>query len=91
MVRLSTLLGPVRPPVASTSDVDAAGGVFCIRFRKMNETLEAEAVDGVGSFELLADAKCIICQEGYEDGEFVRQLRTCNHAYHRDCIDTVSL
>jgi hypothetical protein len=34
-----------------------------------------------------ADAICSICQEGYTDNILIRQIRHCNHMFHRQCID----
>jgi hypothetical protein len=34
-----------------------------------------------------ADAVCSICQDGYTENILVRQIRHCNHMFHRQCID----
>ncbi len=34
-----------------------------------------------------ADAVCSICQEGYTENILIRQIRHCNHMFHRGCID----
>jgi hypothetical protein len=34
-----------------------------------------------------ADAICSICQEGYSENILIRQIRHCNHMFHRQCID----
>lgn len=30
---------------------------------------------------------CCVCRCEYENGEELRVLRTCGHAFHRDCVD----
>jgi hypothetical protein len=34
-----------------------------------------------------ADSVCSICQDGYTENILVRQIRHCNHMFHRQCID----
>jgi hypothetical protein len=34
------------------------------------------------------DDICAICQENFEEGQYVRHITHCNHSFHRDCIDT---
>lgn len=34
-----------------------------------------------------ADAVCSICQEGFTENILIRQIRHCNHKFHRQCID----
>ena len=34
-----------------------------------------------------ADSVCSICQDGYTENVLVRQIRHCNHMFHRQCID----
>jgi hypothetical protein len=30
---------------------------------------------------------CSVCQDVYTDGQAIRTIRHCNHAFHRNCID----
>ncbi|KAK5939581.1 hypothetical protein PMZ80_007960 [Knufia obscura] len=86
MQMLSTLLGPVKPPVATSSDVEAAGGLYRVVLR--GSTLVAEAVrDDQGIVTVHLGERCLICLCDYEQEEQVRQIDTCKHVYHRECID----
>ncbi|KAL2834420.1 formyl transferase-domain-containing protein [Aspergillus cavernicola] len=85
MILLSSLLGPVKPPVATQEDLTSAGGLF--RAMEYGGSLIAEAVDGAGTIQLSEGERCLICLSDYEAAEELRQLTKCNHLYHRDCID----
>jgi len=90
MQMLSTLLGPVKPPVATQSDVEAAGGLFRVVLR--GSTLVAEAMhDLQHAVAVELGERCLICLCDYVQDEQVRQINTCRHVYHRQCIDEVSL
>lgn len=91
MQMLSTLLGPVKPPVATQEDVTSAGGVF--RLKLLDSELVGESVaDGMAE-NLLAihDERCLICLSDYEPSEEIRKLDKCQHIFHRECIDEVRL
>lgn len=90
MQMLSTLLGPVKPPVASQQDVDSAGGLFRVVLR--GGIMVAEAIEETGQDVISIDLgdRCLVCLCEYEEGEKVRQINTCRHVYHRECIDEVS-
>jgi hypothetical protein len=88
MLLLSTLLGPVKPPVASEEDVASAPGLFVIRTR--GGTLVAEAEGGSDTVDLPADARCLVCLCDFELDEEARRLVKCGHLFHRPCIDQVS-
>jgi len=90
MQMLSTLLGPVKPPVATRSDVEAAGGLFRVVLR--GSTLVAEPIHDVQNVVPIdLGERCLICLCDYVQDEQVRQINTCRHVYHRQCIDEVSL
>lgn len=91
MQMLSTLLGPVKPPVATQQDVDSAGGLYRVLLR--GGIMVAEAVGEAGQEPTSIDLgdRCLVCLCEYEHGEQVRQINTCRHVYHRECIDEVSL
>ena len=90
MQLLSTLLGPVKPPVATQEDLISAGGIYRIVAR--NGSLIAEPAVGsqAESIEIVDEDRCLICLCDYEASEEVRQLGKCRHVYHRECIDEVS-
>ncbi|KAL4807102.1 hypothetical protein BDV18DRAFT_112646 [Aspergillus unguis] len=85
MVLLSSLLGPVKPPVATQEDLTSAGGLF--RVVEYGGSLTAEAVDGPDTIQISEGERCLICLSEYEAAEELRQLTKCQHLYHRDCID----
>ncbi|KAL4903609.1 hypothetical protein BDW74DRAFT_168798 [Aspergillus multicolor] len=85
MVLLSSLLGPVKPPVATQEDLTSAGGLFCVV--EYGGSLSAEAIDGDGTIQISEGERCLICLSEYEASEELRQLTKCEHLYHRDCID----
>ena len=89
MQLLSTLLGPVKPPVASQEDITLAGGLY--RIIVNGAGLVAEPLDGSAEegLTLVDGDRCLICLCDYETGEEVRQLNNCRHVYHRECIDEV--
>ncbi|KAE8353941.1 hypothetical protein BDV28DRAFT_132091 [Aspergillus coremiiformis] len=85
MILLSSLLGPVKPPVATQEDLTSAGGVY--RLVEYGGSLIAEALDGAGAIQIPDGDRCLICLSDYEVAEELRQLTKCKHVYHRDCID----
>ena len=91
MQLLSTLLGPVKPPVATQEDLTSAGGVYRVVTR--GGTLVAEPVAESSTsrnIEFGGEDRCLICLCDYEASEEIRQLSKCEHVYHRECIDEVS-
>lgn len=84
---LSSLLGPVKPPVATQEDLTSAGGLFHVV--EYGGSLSAQAADGSDTLPLSEGERCLICLSEYEAAEELRQLTKCEHHYHRDCIDQV--
>jgi hypothetical protein len=90
MQLLSTLLGPVKPPVATQEDLTSAGGVYRVVTR--DGTLVAELIGESSASSSIAfgsEDRCLICLCDYEASEEIRQLSKCQHVYHRECIDEV--
>ncbi|PGG98673.1 hypothetical protein GX51_06679 [Blastomyces parvus] len=85
MLLLSSLLGPAKPPVASQEDVASAGGIF--QLVEYGGSLIAESADTTHKIPIAESERCLICLSDYEAAEEVRQLTTCQHIYHRECID----
>ncbi|RHZ51553.1 hypothetical protein CDV55_103213 [Aspergillus turcosus] len=85
MILLSSLLGPVKPPVATQDDINLAGGLY--RLVELAGSLVAEALDGAGAIQIPDGERCLICLSDYEAAEELRQLTKCKHIFHRDCID----
>jgi len=74
MLLLASILGEVKPPVASREDIEASGGIT-----KIGQ--DAKITDG---------DRCLVCLGDYEEGEECRTLSACGHLFHKDCIDQVS-
>jgi hypothetical protein len=72
---LASVLGEVKPPVASKEEILAAGGVS-----KVGEQV----------LHPLEGDRCLVCLSDYEKGEECRTLSGCGHLFHRECIDQVS-
>ncbi len=89
MQMLSTLLGPVKPPVASREDVTTAGGLFRLVLR--GGGLVAESCENISetSISVALGERCLVCLCDYEEAEEIRQLGKCQHVFHRECIDEV--
>ena len=90
MQLLSTLLGPVKPPVATQDDVISAGGVYNLVQGPESLIGQSLATDDEPTIAILAGDRCLICLCDYDAKEDVRQLSKCQHVYHRECIDEVS-
>ncbi|KAI9671109.1 MAG: hypothetical protein M1831_005195 [Alyxoria varia] len=82
MLLLSSILGPAKPPVASSEDVDASGGLFNF----IDETT-ALSLEGDEKLIVASTENCLVCLSGYQPSEVARRLNTCGHIFHRDCID----
>lgn len=90
MQMLSTLLGPVKPPVATQEDVSSSGGLFRLVAQESG-FLGVTTADGEDSSLLIGlGERCLICLSDYAESEEVRRLNKCQHLYHRECIDEVS-
>lgn len=89
MQMLSTLLGPVKPPVATQEDVSSAGGLFRLTAQAAGFLGEALSDGDHSPILVTSGERCLICLSDYAEAEEVRRLNTCHHLYHRDCIDEV--
>ncbi|RMD40564.1 hypothetical protein DV735_g4552, partial [Chaetothyriales sp. CBS 134920] len=87
MQMLSTLLGPVKPPVASRDDVASAGGTFRLVLHANGLVAEPVEADTGPVISIKAGERCLICLCDYAAAEEVRQLGKCRHVFHRECID----
>lgn len=85
MLLLSSLLGPAKPPVASSENVAAAGGLF--RVAGDAQCLVAENAQGDGTLQIGPGERCLVCLEEYQPQEEIRQLNKCLHVFHQGCID----
>lgn len=90
MQLLSTLLGPVKPPVATQDDVISAGGLYNLVQGLESLVGQPLTIEDEATIPILAGDRCLICLCDYEAKEEVRKLGKCQHVYHRECIDEVS-
>jgi hypothetical protein len=86
---LSTILGPVKPPVATSDDVAAAGNMFKVGAAENDGTFRAVAVDGDEHITVAPTDSCLICLEEYTTDQVVRKLNKCVHMFHQECVDQV--
>lgn len=77
LLDLETLLGPVKPPVATQEEVDSAGGLFKVGDEGLSTQVRQE-VD---------HTRCLICLNDFEKDDQCRKLERCGHAFHRECVD----
>jgi len=90
MQMLSTLLGPVKPPVATQEDVNSAGGIYRLVVRGDHLVAVSTESDSMPFVTVARSDRCLVCLCEYEADDEVRQLDKCTHMYHRECIDEVS-
>ncbi|CAK9327025.1 unnamed protein product [Citrullus colocynthis] len=55
--------------------------------KNLVETLQIEAPDFSYSKHDGGEKECVICLCEIEEGEKCRKMSTCDHVFHRDCID----
>jgi len=85
MMLLSSLIAPVKPPVASREDVESAGGLFTVHLEgTINNSSSDETTTTI---RLSPGERCLVCLSDFESGEISRQLVKCQHVFHKDCID----
>ena len=89
MQMLSTLLGPVKPPVASRDEVTSAGGLFRVVVQQSGLFAESTEAGQAAAVTFALGERCLICLCDYEAAEEIRQLAKCQHNFHRECIDEV--
>ena len=90
MMLLSSLLGPAKPPVATATDVNEAGGLYSIDTQLANPSLlVAVAENGEDRLTLTEEQRCLVCLCDFEKQEQARRLAKCGHLFHRECIDEV--
>ncbi|KAK6509922.1 hypothetical protein TWF481_004645 [Arthrobotrys musiformis] len=84
MMLLSSLIAPVKPPVASREDVESAGGLFAVR---LEGTASGQNGGSATVIQLNPGERCLVCLGDFENDEICRQLAKCHHVFHKDCID----
>ncbi|KAK6531595.1 hypothetical protein TWF694_002779 [Orbilia ellipsospora] len=85
MMLLSSLIAPVKPPVASREDVESAGGLFTVHVEGATENSGFD--ENTTVIRLNPGERCLVCLSDFESGEISRQLVKCQHVFHKDCID----
>lgn len=74
-------------------EIKALPGLSTFKAPKKAEKTPEEGADAslacapCGDAETCEAAECAICIMEIDDGDAVRTLRTCNHTFHRSCID----
>lgn len=86
MLMLTSMLGPVKPPVASVDDVATSGGL--VHFEELNaEEYAAIPDDGTDPIIIPRSEQCLVCLSDYSTDETARRLIGCGHLFHQECID----
>lgn len=96
---LSALLGPAKAPVATEEDVESAGGIYTVAAvqptsEDSSKTADLFAVAVENTEDRVAidpGQRCLVCLCEFEVDEITRKLVKCEHLYHRECIDQVSV
>ncbi|KIO23896.1 hypothetical protein M407DRAFT_77559 [Tulasnella calospora MUT 4182] len=99
---LAELLGQVKPPVASKTDIDQSGleiikASQVTEYEKQGKVIEntSERVsrqntgsrfDDPSVLTFYYSAQCLICLSDYEPDEDIRVM-SCKHAFHQPCVD----
>jgi hypothetical protein len=74
LLTLENFLGQAKPPVATREDIENSGGIIKVGALETDD-------------EVRPGERCLICLSSYETGEECRQLKTCGHMFHKECID----
>ncbi|KAK4432364.1 RING-H2 finger protein ATL33 [Sesamum alatum] len=72
--------GAAAPPAELCFRAEKLEPVYGVKYRKAAEDGKKEA-GGV------SDQYCPVCLSGFSEGEEIRQLSGCKHAFHSACID----
>lgn len=99
MLLLSSMLGPVKPPVANEEDIASAGGNYTVIESGHGLAASPYEIPIEGCHANVSEEKipinigenCLVCLCDYEENDTLRRLNKCGHLYHRECIDHVSL
>jgi len=104
MMLLSALLGPAKAPVATEEDVEGAGGIYSIEVIDPSSNADISSSDAAKTVDYVAVAtegservtletgqRCLVCLCDFEVEDMCRKLVKCNHLFHKECIDQVSV
>lgn len=88
LLNLQELIGQVKPQVTTKEELDKHDDqLFELKLTPTDTTFLSKSSHEVLCRESCPD-RCQICLTGYENNDIVRKLSSCDHFYHRDCIDT---
>lgn len=88
LMTLENFMGQVKPPVATSDEVENSGGLFKVRDTNGSVTnLEFTDDDGEVLNHSVEGRRCHVCLSDYEVGQECRKLNNCNHTFHKECID----
>lgn len=84
LLNLQELIGQVKPQVTTKEELFKHDD-------QLFKVLLDDATQPVSTDDKLLKIsqleRCQICLSEYDDGEVVRKLSSCNHFYHKDCVD----
>ncbi|CCH46077.1 E3 ubiquitin-protein ligase [Wickerhamomyces ciferrii] len=85
LLNLQELIGQVKPQVTTKEELQEQNDQL---FELIDQSTNQSTTD-LKTIELnsLLDERCQICLENFELNQILRNLKNCNHKYHKDCID----
>lgn len=85
LLNLQELIGQVKPQVTTKEELyQHSDQLYEI---VLNESGPTSTTTDFKSLKVDPFERCQICLSEYESHEIVRKLSSCNHFYHRDCVD----
>ncbi|ODQ61523.1 hypothetical protein WICANDRAFT_24344, partial [Wickerhamomyces anomalus NRRL Y-366-8] len=84
LLNLQELIGQVKPQVTTKEELFKHDDQL-FKVLLDNATQPVSTDDKLLKISQLE--RCQICLSEYDDGEVVRKLSSCNHFYHKDCVD----
>lgn len=92
LLNLQELIGQVKPQVVTKEELDNdKDQLFQLKvtknFNDYNSNKDYKILD-LNKNKTISFERCQICLSDYQDYEIVRNLKSCNHYFHQQCIDS---
>jgi len=85
LLNLQELIGQVKPQVTTKEELyKHSDQLYEV---KLNNNTQIGSKTDYKTLEVDQFERCQICLTEYEDSDIVRKLSSCNHFYHRCCVD----
>jgi hypothetical protein len=86
LLNLQELIGQVKPQVVSTDELHKHDDQL-FELKLIDEGFTPTSKHEIWRIPSVQE-RCQICLTDYENNEIIRKLSSCNHFYHKDCVDT---